>query len=146
MTDTFFAKRGQVERKWLLVDAAGQPLGRVASRVAALLRGKHKPTYTPHVDTGDHVIVINAAQVVLTADKARTKLHYTHSGWPGGFKARQYGDLLARQPDRLFRQVVRGMLPHNTLGKLMLRKLKVYPGSDHPHAAQKPEPFESGAQ
>ena len=144
MSETYFAKRGEVARKWLVVDAAGKPLGRVASRVAALLRGKHKPTYAPHQDAGDHVIVINVAKVVLTADKARTKLRQTHSGWPGGFKARQYGDLLARQPERVFRQVVRGMLPHNTLGKLMLRKLKVYRGGDHPHAAQNPEPHEIG--
>jgi len=144
MTETVFAKRGEVERKWLVVDAAGIPLGRVASRVAALLRGKHKPIYTPHVDTGDHVIVINAEKVVLTADKAETKLRYTHSGWPGGLKVRRYGELLAEQPERLFRQVVQGMLPHNTLGKLMLRKLKVYRGGDHPHAAQRPEPIEVG--
>jgi len=144
MTETVFAKRGEIERKWLLVDAAGVPLGRVASRVAALLRGKHKPIYTPHVDTGDHVIVINAEKIVLTANKGETKLRYTHSGWPGGLKARRYGDLLARQPERIFRQVVRGMLPHNTLGKLMLRKLKVYRGGEHPHAAQQPEPIEVG--
>ena len=144
MTKTYFAKRGEVARRWLVVDAAGKSLGRVASRVAALLRGKHKPTYTPHVDTGDHVIVINAEQVVLTGDKARSKIRYTHSGWPGGLKERRFGDLLAKQPERLFRDVVKGMLPHNTLGKLMLRKLKIYRGSDHPHTAQKPEPYDIG--
>jgi large subunit ribosomal protein L13 len=144
MTQTFFAKRGEVERKWLVVDAAGQPLGRVATRVAALLRGKHKPTFTPHVDTGDHVIVVNAGKIVLTANKARTTMSYRHSGWPGGFKVTPLGELLAKDPGKVLREAVRGMLPHTTLGKLMLRKLKVYRGSEHPHAAQKPEPLEGG--
>jgi large subunit ribosomal protein L13 len=141
-TKTQFAKRGEVERRWLVVDASGKSLGRVASRVAALLRGKHKPTFTPHVDCGDHVIVINAEKVILTGGKARGKIRYTHSGWPGGLKARRVGDLLAQRPERLFRQVVQGMLPHTTLGKLMLRKLKVYRGGDHPHAGQKPEAYD----
>ena len=142
MTETYFAKRGEVARRWLVVDAAGKPLGRVAARVAALLRGKYKPTYTPHVDTGDHVIVINAGQIVLTADKATTKMYYSHSGWPGGFKVQRAGDLLAKNPGKVMREAVRGMLPHTTLGKLMLRKLKVYRGSEHPHEAQKPEIYQ----
>jgi len=138
---TYSAKPAEVQRKWLLVDANGMVLGRMASQVAALLRGKHKPIYTPHVDTGDHVIVINADKVRMTGKKHTDKLYYRHSGYPGGLKATPYGELLAKRPEDLVRMVVRGMLPHNTLGKLMLRKLKVYRGVEHPHAAQQPEPI-----
>ncbi len=136
---TYSAKPAEITRKWLLVDAEGMVLGRLASQVAALLRGKHKPIYTPHVDTGDHVIIINADKVVLTGKKLTDKMHYRHSGYPGGFRATPYGELLAKRPEDVVRMVVKGMLPHNTLGKLMLRKLKVYQGAEHPHEAQQPE-------
>jgi len=139
---TYNAKPDEVIRKWLLVDAEGMVLGRLASQVAVLLRGKHKPIYTPHVDTGDHVVIVNAAKVVLTGKKATDKFYYRHSGYPGGFRATPYGELMAKRPEDLVRMVVKGMLPHNTLGKLMLRKLKVYGGPEHPHEAQRPEPIE----
>jgi large subunit ribosomal protein L13 len=139
---TYSAKKETVERRWLVLDARGQVLGRLATRVAVLLRGKHKPTYTPHVDTGDYVVVINAAELRLTANKATTKIRYRHSGYPGGLKAEPYGRLLARDPGRAFRAAVKWMLPHNPLGRQMLRKLKVYAGAAHPHAAQAPEACE----
>ncbi len=141
-TRTYSAKPHEVPRQWLLVDARGQVLGRLAAEVAALLRGKHKASYTPHVDTGDHVVVINAAELVLTGNKAERTMRYRHSGYPGGLKEEPYGDLLKRDPARAFRIAVKGMLPHNTLGRQMLRKLKVYAGSDHPHAAQHPTPYQ----
>lgn len=140
-TKTYSAKPGEVTRKWWLIDAQGKVLGRLAAEVAAILRGKHKPIYTPHVDTGDHVVVINAAGLVLTGQKARRTMRYRHSGYPGGLKVEPYGALLQRDPARAFRLAVKGMLPHNTLGRQMLRKLKVYAGSEHPHAAQQPEPY-----
>jgi len=139
---TYSPRKQDVKRKWLVVDASSVPVGRVAAEVAALLRGKHKPIYAPHVDTGDHVIVINASKLVVTADKATTKLVYHHSGYPGGLKVRRYGDLLATRPQEVLRQAVRGMLPHNRLGRDMLRKLKVYAGPTHPHQAQQPQPYE----
>lgn len=139
---TYRAKPGEVERRWLLVDAQGRVIGRLAAEVAALLRGKHKPTYTPHVDVGDHVVVVNAAGLVLTGQKATRTIRYRHSGYPGGLKAEPYGRFLARDPERAFRAAVRGMLPHTPLGRAMLRKLKVYAGPEHPHAAQQPEPWE----
>ena len=138
MRKTYFAKAGEVERQWLLVDAEGKVFGRLAARVAALLRGKHKPTFTPHVDTGDHVVVINAGKLKLTGGKAQKKLRYRHSGYPGGLRSDPYGALLQRDPGRALRLAVKGMLPHNDLGRLMLRKLKVYPGPAHPHQAQRP--------
>jgi large subunit ribosomal protein L13 len=125
-------------RKWLLVDADGKILGRLAADVAAILRGKHKPTFTPHVDCGDQVVVINASRVRLTANKAEKKTRYHHSNWPGGLKAEPYGKLLEKDPARALRIAIRGMLPHNTLGRKMLRKLKIYAGPEHPHAAQGP--------
>jgi large subunit ribosomal protein L13 len=139
-TRTYSAKPREVESRWLLVDAQGQVLGRLAADVAALLRGKHKPSYTPHVDTGDHVVVVNAAGLVLTGNKAQRTMRYRHTGYPGGLKQEAYGALLKRDPGRAFRAAVRGMLPHNTLGREMLRKLKVYGGSEHPHGAQGPAP------
>ncbi len=146
-TKTYSAKPREVSRRWLLVDAQGQVLGRLAAEVAALLRGKHKAVYTPHVDTGDHVVVINAAGLVLTGNKAERTMRYRHSGYPGGLKEEPYGALLKRDPARAFRSAVKGMLPHNTLGRQMLRKLKVYAGAEHPHAAQHPEPYTpSGAK
>ena len=137
---TYSPRKQDVERKWLVVDAAGIPVGRVAAEVAAILRGKHKAIYAPHVDTGDHVIVINASKLTVTADKATTKLVHTHSGYPGGLKTRRYGDLLATRPQEVLRRAVRGMLPHNRLGRDMLRKLKIYAGAEHRHRAQRPQP------
>lgn len=138
---TFMAKAGEVERKWYVIDAAGQPLGRVASQAAALLRGKHKPTYTPNVDCGDFVIVINAKDAQLTGNKLLQKKYYHHSGYPGGLKEVSYGDLMQNKPAFVMERAIKGMLPHNRLGRQMFRKLKVYAGSEHPHAAQQPETY-----
>ena len=135
---TFMAKPEEVQRAWLVVDAAGKPLGRLAAEVARLLRGKHKPTFTPHVDTGDHVIVINADQVVLTGNKSEERI-YWHSQYPGGLKSVTRGSMLEKRPERLVERTVKGMLPHNRLGAQMYRKLKVYAGTAHPHEAQKPQ-------
>lgn len=135
---TFSPKPSDIHRAWHVVDADGLVLGRLASEVARVLRGKHKPTFAPHVDTGDHVIVVNAARVVMTSDKAATKLAYRHSGYPGGLRSRTYGELLATKPEEVVRRAVRGMLPKGSLGRRMLRKLKIYAGPDHPHAAQRP--------
>lgn len=132
-------KKTDAERKWVHVDAAGIPLGRVATRVAMLLRGKHRPLFTPHVDSGDFVIVTNASQVVLTGDKAKTKKWYRHAGRPGNLRATSYGDLLANNPVRLVELAVGGMLPKNRLASRLIRKLKVYPGPEHPHSGQTPE-------
>ena len=131
-------KSEQIERQWHLVDARGKVLGRLASQVAQILRGKTKPIYSPHIHTGDHVIVINASQVVVTGKKAEQKQYYKYSGYPGGLKAIPYQKLFARNPDRVVRMAVKGMLPHTPLGRQMFRKLKVYKGPTHPHAAQKP--------
>jgi large subunit ribosomal protein L13 len=139
---TFSPKPSDISRAWHVVDADGLVLGRLASEVARILRGKHKPIFAPHLDTGDHVIVVNAAKVVLTADKAATKVAYRHSGYPGGLKSRTYGELLATRPEEVVRRSVKGMLPKGRLGRRMLRKLKVYAGPTHPHAAQKPVPLE----
>jgi large subunit ribosomal protein L13 len=138
---TYAAKPGEVEKRWLLIDAQGQVVGRLAADVAALLRGKHKPGFTPHVDTGDFVVVINASGLVLTGDKAEKTMRYRHSGYPGGLKAEPYGALFRRSPERAFRAAVRGMLPHTSLGRQMLSKLKVYGGGEHPHQAQQPVPY-----
>ena len=140
--DTFMAKAADVERKWYVVDAAGKALGRVAAEVAKVLRGTHKPIFTPHMDTGDHVIVINAAQVVLTGNKATQKLYFRHSGYQSGAKFTVAGKLLATRPERAMEMAVKGMLPKNRLGADMYRKLKVYAGAEHPHAAQQPEVLE----
>ena len=138
---TFSPKVTDIQRAWYVVDADGLVLGRLASSVAAILRGKHRPYFAPHVDTGDHVIVVNADKVVLTSGKAEAKLAYRHSGYPGGLRATSYAELLEKKPAELIRRSVRGMLPKNTLGRQMLGKLQVYAGPDHPHAAQKPEPL-----
>jgi large subunit ribosomal protein L13 len=140
---TFSAKPAEAltQRKWWVVDAAGQPLGRIASRIAAVLRGKNKPTYTPHVDTGDFVIVVNATQVALTGRKAEQKKYYRHSGEPGGFREATYDKVIVRHPELPITKAVKGMLPKNILGRQLITKLKVYGGPDHPHAAQKPEPL-----
>jgi large subunit ribosomal protein L13 len=138
---TRFAKRSGVERRWYLVDAGGQALGRVAARVARLLMGKDKPVFTPFIDTGDHVVVINAARVILTGKKERDKVYHHHSGYPGGLKAARVEEVRAKHPARLMEEAVRGMLPKSRLGKSMFRKLKVYAGPEHPHQAQKPQPL-----
>lgn len=133
------AKPLEIERKWYVIDASGQTLGRLASEVASILRGKHKPTYTPHVDTGDFVIVINADKIVLTGNKLDQKMYRRHSGYPGGLKEMTYRNLLNKRPEKAIEIAVKGMLPHNRLGRKMFTKLKVYRGSEHPHQAQKPE-------
>ena len=142
---TYTPKAGEIQRAWHLVDADGLVLGRLAAEVARVLRGKHRPIFTPHIDTGDHVVVVNAAKVVLTADKAGDKFAYRHSGYPGGLKRTSYAELLDRSPDELVRRAVRGMLPKGTLGRQQLAKLKVYAGPEHPHQAQSPEPLEFAA-
>jgi large subunit ribosomal protein L13 len=139
---TYSPKISEIERAWHVIDAEGLVLGRLATEVASLLRGKHKPTFAPHLDTGDHVIVVNAAKVVLTAGKGERKPVYRHSGYPGGLKTQTFADLLARKPEEAVRRSVRGMLPKNRLGRQMLGKLKVYAGPEHPHAAQKPQPHD----
>ena len=139
---TYSPKPGEIERQWHVIDAADVVLGRLASHAATLLRGKHKPVFAPHVDTGDFVIVINAEKVALTGNKRQTKMAYRHSGYPGGLKAVSYDDLLAKRPERAVQLAVKGMLPHNRLGRQLLKKLKVYAGPEHPHAAQQPVPFE----
>jgi large subunit ribosomal protein L13 len=130
-----------IKREWFVVDASERPLGRLATQVAAVLRGKHKPTFTPFLDTGDHVIVINAEKVALTGRKLDQKFHFRHSGYPGGARFISYRRLLAEHPERVIELAVRGMLPHNRLGRAMARKLKVYRGPVHPHEAQKPQPL-----
>ncbi|AFL99041.1 MULTISPECIES: 50S ribosomal protein L13 [Desulfitobacterium] len=136
---TFFAKANAVERKWYVIDAAGLPLGRLATEAARILRGKHKPTFTPNVDTGDHVIIINAEKVVLTGNKLDQKMYRRHSGYPGGLKETPYRKLMQNMPERAVEHAVKGMLPHNKLGAQMYTKLKVYRDENHPHQAQQPE-------
>jgi large subunit ribosomal protein L13 len=138
---TYSPKASEIERAWYQVDASGAVLGRLATEVARLLRGKHKPTFAPHLDSGDHVIVVNAAGLVLSAGKGAKKFHYRYSGYPGGIKARSYEELLANRPEELVRIAVKGMLPKGPLGRQMLRKLKVYAGPDHRHAGQQPKPW-----
>ncbi len=135
---TYHAKPGEVEREWLVVDASDIVLGRLASQVAQILKGKHKPQYTPHVDTGDFVIVVNASKIRLTGNKMADKMKYRHSGFPGGLKEVPIATMLEKRPERVIELAVKGMLPKNTLGRAMLRKLKVYGGPDHPHEAQQP--------
>lgn len=135
---SYLAKPQEVERKWLLVDATDLVLGRMAARVAAFLRGKHKPTFTPNVDTGDHVIIVNADKIRVTSDKLVTKINYHHTGHPGGLKQVPLGRMMEKDPAEAVRRVIKGMLPHTTLGRQMARKLKVYAGTQHPHEAQQP--------
>lgn len=139
---TFSAKPEAVKRSWYIVDAKGKTLGRMASRVAMILRGKHKPEFTPHVDTGDFVVIINAAEVGVTGNKAQDKLYYRHSQYPGGITEMNYTQLVAKHPTRAVSFAIKGMLPKNSLGRAMFSKLKVYPGAEHPHAAQQPEALE----
>jgi large subunit ribosomal protein L13 len=139
---TYSAKPGEIERHWYVVDAEAKTLGRLATQIAEVLRGKGKPAYTPHVDTGDFVIVVNAEKVHVTGQKLDQKLYYKHSGYPGGLHSRTLREQLARRPEEVLRKAVRGMLPKNRLASAQLRKLKIYAGPDHPHAAQNPEPFQ----
>lgn len=135
---TYAVKADEIERTWLVVDASDQILGRLATRIATLLEGKHKPIYSPHLDTGDHVVVINAAKVKVTGDKLVQKRYYRHSNYPGGLKEESLQALMARKPEMVIERAVKGMLPQNRLGRAMIKKLKVYPGADHPHQAQQP--------
>ncbi len=139
---TFSAKPHEIEREWFVVDATGMTLGRLASRIATILRGKHKPIYTPHVDCGDFVIVVNADKIHVTGRKLDQKMYYRHSGYPGGLKQISLRDQLDKHPERVIRLAVRGMLPKNRLGRQMIKKLKVYAEPDHPHQAQQPKPLE----
>ncbi|MFZ5854122.1 MAG: 50S ribosomal protein L13 [Chloroflexota bacterium] len=138
---TYTLRESEIERRWYVVDATDETLGRLASRIARVLEGKHKPTFTPHLDSGDHVIVLNAARVAVSRDKRESKLYIRHSGYPQGFKQETLGHLLERRPEEVIRRAVKGMLQHNRLGTQQLRKLKIYPGPDHPHQAQRPEPL-----
>lgn len=139
---TYSPKAGDITRTWYVIDAADVVLGRLASQAATLLRGKHKPIFAPHVDTGDFVIIINADKVALSGSKREQKFDYRHSGFPGGMRATSYGDLLANDSRRAIEKAVKGMLPHNKLGRAQLKKLKVYGGAEHPHAAQNPQTFQ----
>ncbi|PID98099.1 MAG: 50S ribosomal protein L13 [Actinobacteria bacterium] len=139
---TYSPKPGDADKKWYVIDATDLVLGRLASQVATLLRGKHKPTFAPHIDMGDYVVVINADKIVLTGKKLDQKMAYRHSGRPGGLRAVSYRDLLAERPERAIEKAVRGMLPHNSLGRQQFKKLHVYAGAEHPHASQAPVPFE----
>lgn len=139
---TYMAKPEEIERQWYVVDATGKTLGRLATKVADILRGKHKPIYTPHVDTGDYVIVINAEKIELTGKKWEQKKYYRHSGYPGGLKEITYEKLLKKNPEFIIEKAVRGMIPHNRLGRQMIKKLKVYAGPEHPHQAQQPKELE----
>jgi large subunit ribosomal protein L13 len=139
---TYVATPNTRERNWLLVDASGKTLGRLATQIADILRGKRKPDYTPHCDVGDFVIVVNAEKIAVTGNKRQEKMYHRHSGYPGGLRSRTLGDMLERQPEEVIRKAVKGMLPRNRLARQQLRKLKVYAGPDHPHAAQQPQPME----
>ena len=142
MTKTFVATPATAERNWLLVDATGQTLGRLATQIADALRGKRKPQYTPHCDTGDFVVVVNAEKIQVTGNKRSEKRYYRHSGFPGGLKSRTFDEMIDRRPEEVIRLAVKGMLPRNRLARKQLTKLKVYAGPEHPHAAQKPQPME----
>lgn len=142
MRTTYMAKPSEVERKWYIIDAEGKTLGRLASEAASIIRGKHKPTFTPNVDTGDFVVIINASKVVLTGKKLQKKMYYRHSQHPGGLKVTSAGDMLKNKPERMMELAVHGMLPKNRLGNAMKTKLKVYAGAEHPHQAQQPEVWE----
>ena len=139
MRRTFSAKAGQLDRRWYVVDATDKPLGRLATELARRLRGKHKPEYTPHMDTGDYLVVINAEKVAVTGNKRQAKMYYTHSGYPGGIKSISFEKLQAKAPERIIERAVKGMLPKGPLGREMFRKLRVYAGSAHKHASQQPE-------
>ena len=142
MRTTFMANAQNIERKWYVVDAEGKTLGRLATEVAAILRGKHKPTFTPHVDTGDHVIILNASKIQLTGNKLHDKIYYRHSMHPGGLKSRTALEMRTNYSERMLELAIKGMLPKNSLGRQMFKKLHVYAGSEHPHQAQQPEVYE----
>ncbi|HIW73635.1 MAG TPA: 50S ribosomal protein L13 [Firmicutes bacterium] len=139
---TYMAKAGEIARKWYILDAAGKPLGRVTAQAAVLLRGKHKPEFTPHVDCGDHVIIINCGKAILTGKKLEQKKWYRHTGWIGGLKEVQYATLMAQRPEKAMELAVNGMIPSNTIGRAACARLRVYAGAEHAHAAQKPEVYE----
>lgn len=141
MTRTYSPKASEIQRDWIVIDAEDVVLGRLASHAAALLRGKHKPTFVNHLDTGDYVVVVNAEKVALSGNKAQKKRAYRHSGYPGGLSSLSYGELLEKNPVRAVEKAIRGMLPKNSLGRAQLGKLKVYAGSEHPHQAQQPKPY-----
>ena len=143
---TYQPKASEIERAWHVIDADGQVLGRLASEVAQLLRGKHKPIWAPHVDCGDHIVVVNASKVEVTGSKRRDKTYWRHSGYPGGIRSRTFEEMIDRHPDRVVRQAVRGMLPKSRLGRRMIKKLHIYAGPDHPHQAQKPEAYQLKAR
>ncbi len=138
---TYTVRESEIERRWYVVDATDETLGRLASRIARVLEGKNKPTYSPTLDAGDHVVVINASKISVTSDKKETKVYMRHSGYPHGLKSETLGHLLERRPEEVIRRAVKGMLPHNRLGAQQLTKLKVYAGNEHPHQAQRPEPL-----
>lgn len=142
MRTTYLAKPNEVQLNWYIIDGEGKVLGRLAAEAASILRGKHKPTFTPNVNTGDHVIIINADKVVLTGNKLRQKMYYRHSGYPGGLKATRYDKLMKNKPELAISKAITGMLPHNSLGRDMATKLRVYRGNEHPHEAQKPKVWE----
>jgi large subunit ribosomal protein L13 len=139
---TYMAKPDEVQRKWYLIDAEDKTLGRLATEVARILRGKHKPTFTPHIDTGDHVIVVNAEKVKVTVNKFKDKQYYRHTGYPGGLKVINFAALISKKPEQVIEKAVWGMIPHNRLGRSVIKKLRVYRGPNHPHAAQSPEVWE----
>ncbi len=141
-TKSFTPKAGEIERSWFIVDAEGKTLGRLASQIAHVLRGKHKPTYSPHMDVGDHIVVVNAEKIRVTGRKAEQKVYYRHTGHPGGLRTTTYEDMLNKHPDRILRTAVKGMMPNNVLGRQMFKKLRIYAGPEHGHAAQKPEALE----
>ncbi len=145
-TKTYTAKANEIQRDWRVVDADGATLGRLATQVAAILRGKHRATFSPHLDTGDPVIIVNASKIRVTGKKLQDKLYVRHSGYPGGFRTETLERLLERRPEEVIRRAVRGMLPQNRLGEQMIRKLHVYAGADHPHAAQKPQPLKEATR
>ncbi len=140
-TKTYTLREAEIDRRWYVVDATDETLGRLASRIARVLEGKHKPTYTPNLDSGDHVIVLNAGKVAVSKDKLTSKVYARHSGYPQGYQEETLGHLLERRPEEVLRRAVKGMLPHNRLGAKQLRKLKIYAGREHPHQAQQPEPL-----
>jgi len=139
---TFSLKPSQIERNWYLIDAQGRVLGRLATEIATILRGKKKPTYSPHMDNGDHVVVINAEKVVVTGKKSQKKFYHHHTGYPGGLRSKTFAQVLARKPERILKHAVKGMLPHNRLGRQMFKKLRVYAGPEHPHQSQNPQLIE----
>ncbi len=139
---TYTPRASEIERRWYIVDAEGQTLGRLATQIATVLRGKHKPSYTPHLDVGDYVIVVNAEKVAVTGGKQEKKMYYRHSGYPGGFRQTVFKDMIEKHPERVIEKAVKGMVPRTTLGTQQLRKLKVYAGPNHPHAAQQPTTLE----